>query len=178
MATWAAGHASVGVVPLAGGHAHRVVRDVHVTFLWRRWSWVSTWNYCSGAPFFLLGSCHGVLTLLAHPSRVKSQIWLAELDDGVVFGCRDLLGGIIFIMLGATLDDAWPTGWVDVFGSGLSASATSLLLAACLSPWRLKCLDISFGSNFLPVDVDQVVIASALSGAIMMVPSSGSPDLV
>jgi hypothetical protein len=53
---------------------------------------------------FLLG---GIAVESRHPSvhhfGVKTLIQLAGLDDGGVFGCRDLLGGIIFGVLGSML---------------------------------------------------------------------------
>jgi hypothetical protein len=44
---------------------------------------------------------------------------------------RDLLGGVIFKVLGAMFGGARATGWVDVFGFRRCASAAGLLPTAC-----------------------------------------------
>jgi hypothetical protein len=105
LAAWAAEHASLGVggVPLAGGSRSFVV--------WRCWLWVSgrkscpTWSVpATAAPEGVVlppwRRCRGVSTPLTHHSGVKTQIRLAGLDDGGVFGRRDLLGGVIFRNIG------------------------------------------------------------------------------
>jgi hypothetical protein len=113
----------------------------------------------------------------AHHSRVNTQIRLAGLDDGGVFGCRDLVGGVIFWSLGSLLLSMLaPLVWVAVFGYRRCASAAGLLLAACLSPRSLKGLAVPFGSDFLSRDVDRAVVVLAV--AVVLVSFDGAPYLV
>jgi hypothetical protein len=131
----------------------------------------------SGVAFLLEGVVVESRHPSAHHSRVNTQIRLAGLDDGGVFGCRDLVGGVIFWSLGShLLSMLAPLVWVEVFGYRRCASAAGLLLAACLSPRSLKGLAVPFGSDFLSRDVDRAVVVLAV--AVVLVSFDGAPYLV
>jgi hypothetical protein len=108
----------------------------------------------AGAVFLLGGIAVEPRLRSVQQSWVKTQTWLAGLDDGGVYGRRVLLGGVIFGVLGATLSGALATGWVDVFGFRRCASCRWLASGGLSPPRSLKGLAVPFGSDFLSGDVD------------------------
>jgi hypothetical protein len=144
LATWAAGHASIGIGdgPLArvlcsfgGMGCPRDCSMEAVVVVYRRKSrptWlVSAMATLSGAVFLLGGIAVESRLPSVHHSRVKTQIRLAGLDDGSVYGRRVLLGGVTFGVLGVALGGALATGWFDVFRFRRCASDTGFASSAC-----------------------------------------------
>jgi hypothetical protein len=107
LAAWAAGHASVAWTAslLSVVYARPVFWAVIATVEVVRVSGRKSCLTCSvpataaleGVVFPPWRRCCGVLTPLRPPFQGESpNLAIAGLDDGGVFGCRDLLGGVIF----------------------------------------------------------------------------------
>ena len=106
---------------------------------------------------------------------MKTQIRFAGLDDGGVFGRRNLLGASFLEWWVPLLAQHWLQG-----GSTSSGTVDVRVPLACSCglppPMKFERPSRSFGSDFLSEDVDRAVVVLAV--AVVLVSSGSVPDLV